>query len=270
MSKMQANLQKFDIVFKTAVAVRDHFFLWMYAFAITAAEIVTAYFEPLHGIVCHVIILLALLAHASLAYRQPVNTVYMALSLAPMIRIASLSMPLVGVPPMYWYLVISLPLFAAAASVMRIAVFKPGEVGLAAGNLPIQAMVAFLGVPLGLIEYFILKPPPLAPELTFQYVWLPAVILLVSTGFLEELIFRGVMYRAAVDSLGSRYSIVYISFIFAMLHITHRSPLDLLFVFGVALLFSFAFVLFKSILGVSLDHGLTNIGLYIIWPHLLK
>ncbi|NPV74405.1 MAG: CPBP family intramembrane metalloprotease [Pelotomaculum sp.] len=270
MSKAQALRQDPGRFLQTFSAFRDHIFLWLYAAGITAAEIVTAYYNPVSGIACHAVLLLALLAHAALAYRQPVNMVYMALALAPMIRITSLSMPLLGVPPMYWYFIISLPLFAAAVSVMRLAGFKRQEVGLIAGNLPLQALVAFLGVPLGLVEYLILKPAPLVPSLAFQHVWLPALILLIGTGFLEELIFRGVMQRAAEECLGRWYGAIYISFVFGVLHITHRSPLDLLFVFGVALLFSTAVALFRSIAGVTFAHGLTNIGLYIVWPHILK
>lgn len=270
MSRIQVQIQKWDPVIKSAVSNKDHFWIWLYAAAITAAEIVTAYYNPIYGIACHVILLVALLTHAALVYNQAINLVYLSLCLAPMIRIMSLSMPLIGVPPMYWYLIIGLPLFAAAASVMQYAVFKPREVGLNVDNLPLHLLVAFVGVPLGLMEYLILKPAPLVPEFTFQHVWLPSLILLVSTGFLEEFIFRGVMYRAAVETLGRWYSIIYISFIFGVLHITHRSPVDLIFVFAVALLFSVTVSFSRSILGVSLAHGLTNIGLYIIWPYLLR
>lgn len=255
---------------KSAVCQKDHFFIWGYAAAITAAEVVTAYYNPLYGLAWHMVLLVALLVHASLTSGQAVSLVYLALSLAPLIRIMSLAMPLIGVPPIYWYLIISLPLFAAAAYLMRFAGFKPREVGLIAGNLPLQLLVAFLGVPLSWMEYLILKPAPLVTELTFQQLWLPALILLVSTGFMEEFIFRGIMYRAAVQTLGRWYSIVYISFLFGVLHITHQSPLDLVFVFAVALLFSIIVSFSKSLLGVSLAHGLTNIGLYIIWPYLLK
>ena len=269
-SKIQVYIKKWDPVIESDVSTKDHFLIWLYAAAITAAEVVTAYYSPLYGIACHVVLLVALLAHASLAYQQAVNLVYLSLSLAPMIRIMSLSMPLTGIPLIYWYLIISLPLFAAAATVMKFAGFKPREIGLTVGNLPLQLLVALLGVPLGLVEYLILKPAPLVTGLTFQHVWLPALILLVSTGFLEEFIFRGVMYRAAVETLGKCYGIIYISFIFAVLHITHRSPVDLIFVFAVALLFSMTVGFFRSLLGVSLAHGLTNIGLYIIWPHLWR
>ena len=264
------HIQKWDPVFKSNVSAKDHLFLWLYAAGITAAELVTAYANPLYGIACHVVLMLALLVHASLTYKQDINMVYLTLSLAPMIRIMSLAMPLTGVPPMYWYLIISLPLFSAAYSSMRLAGFKPREVGLLVGNLPLQLMVAFLGVPLGLVEYLILRPAPLVPGLSFHYIWLPALILLISTGFLEELIFRGIMYRAAVENLGRWYSIIYIGFIFGVLHITHRSPLDLVFVFAVSLLFSVTVGFFRSLLGVTLAHGLTNIGLYIVWPHILK
>lgn len=270
MSKIPVQIQKRYTIIKSAVSNRDRFFIWFYAAAVTIAEIVTAYYNPIYGIACHAVLLMALLVHASLAYKQAINLVYLSLSLAPLIRVMSLSMPLIGVPPIYWYLIISLPLFAAAASVMRSAGFKPREVGLTMGNLPLQLLVAFLGVPLGLLEYLILKPAPLAPELTLQQVWLPALILLVSTGFLEEFIFRGIMYRAAVETLGKWYSIIYISFIFGVLHITHRSPVDLVFVFAVALLFSVIVGFFRSLLGVSLAHGLTNIGLYLVWPYLLR
>jgi membrane protease YdiL (CAAX protease family) len=269
MSRAQVHIQRWVPVFKDNVSNKDQFFIWLYALAVTAAEIVTAYYSPLYGIAWHVVLLAVLLIHASLAYKQAVNLVYLALSLAPLIRIMSLSMPLIDVPPIYWYLIISLPLFAAAAYVMRLAGFKPREVGLTVGNLPLQLLVAFLGVPLGLMEYLILKPAPLVPEFTLRYIWLPVLILLVSTGFLEEFIFRGVMYRTAVETLGKWYSIIYFSFIFGVLHITHRSPVDLVFVFAVALLFSMIVGFSRSLLGVSLAHGLTNIGLYIIWPYLL-
>lgn len=269
-SRIQVHIKKWDPDIKSAVSNKDYFFIWLYAAAVTAAEIITAYCNPLYGIACHVVLLVALLVHASLVYKQAINLVYLTLSLAPLIRILSLSMPLIGVPPMYRYLIISIPLFAAAAYVMILAGFKSREVGLIVGNLPLQLLVAFLGVPLGLMEYLILRPAFLAPELTFRHVWLPALILLVSTGFLEEFIFRGIIYRAAVETLGRWYSIIYISFIFGVLHITHRSPADLVFVFVVALLFSITVGFSRSLLGVSLAHGLTNIGLYIIWPYLLR
>lgn len=270
MNKVRVLIRKDKPAIKSVISETGRASIWLYAAALTAAEIITAYSSPIYGIICHVVLLLVLLVHASMSYKQDIYTLYAALSLAPLVRISSLSMPLVSVPPIYWYLIISLPLFTAAFYVMRLAGYKRREVGLAAGSLPLQFLVAFLGVPLGLIEYLILKPQPLVSELTLQYAWFPALILLFSTGFMEEFIFRGIMLRAASATMGWWYGVFYISLIFAALHITHRSPADLIFVFAAALLFSIAVGFFRSILGVSLAHGITNIGLYIVWPFILK
>ena len=269
MNEMQLIMQNENNLTDHLAATKDHSFLWLYAAAIGIAEVVTAYYSPMHGIICHALLLVALLVHASRTYKQEINRMYLAMALAPLIRIMSLAMPLTGVPPIYWYLVISLPLFAAGVSVMRQARFKPREVNMTAGILPYQLLVALVGIPLGYIEYLILRPEPLAAALTLQLIWFPALVMLISTGFLEEFIFRGVMFRAAQKTMGGYYSIFYISIIFMLLHVTHRSPLDLAFVFGVALLFSVVVGLSRSILGVSIAHGLTNIGLYLVWPFLL-
>jgi len=191
------------------------------------------------------------------------------LLLAPLIRLMSLSIPLVKVPPVYWYLVISIPLFAAAVSIIRLMELKLPDIGLTAKGLPLQAAVALLGIPFGFTEYLILKPAPMVLELNPQQVWLPALNLLFGTGFLEELVFMGIMLRAIADNFGTKLAVIYVSLVFAAMHIYYRSFADVIFVFTVALIFSVITVFSRSIIGVSLTHGLTNICLYIVFP-LLK
>jgi len=102
--------------------------------------------------------------------------------------------------------------------------------------------------------------------LSLPDVFLPALILLVCTGFTEEFIFRGIMQKAASDLLGQKTALVLISFFFAILHITHLSAVDVVFVFGVAVFFSAVVWRTGSLIGVTLAHGLTNIALYLILP----
>ena len=104
--------------------------------------------------------------------------------------------------------------------------------------------------------------------LRLELIWLPALILLVFTGFLEELIFRCVLQYTALQQLG-RLGIPYIAVIYAVFHLGYHSVLDLLFVFGVALVFGWFVWRTGSILGVILSHGLTNITLYLVLPILL-
>lgn len=67
------------------------------------------------------------------------------------------------------------------------------------------------GIGLGYIEYLILRPEPLASAFTWTAIWLPALILLISTGFLEEYIFRGIMQVTAVQQLGRLVGVSYVA-----------------------------------------------------------
>jgi hypothetical protein len=67
----------------------------------------------------------------------------------------------------------------------------------------LQVLVALTGMSLEYIVYRILQPAPLARNLAWEEMWLPALILLVCTGFAEELIFRGMMQEAVTPDPSS-------------------------------------------------------------------
>ena len=180
----------------------------------------------------------------------------------------NLSLPLVGIPQVYWYLIISVPLLVTAVMAVRNLGLSWASIGLNWGRVPFQLLIALSGLILGYIEYSILQPEPLAASLTWEEAAIPALILLVSTGFMEELVFRGVMQRVAVRRLG-RFGFIYVAAVFAILHIGHSSALDILFVFAVALFFGWVVVRTRSLLGVTLAHGLTNIMLFLVVPYSL-
>lgn len=241
---------------------------WFYGVLLTAAEILTALMYIPAGLALHFSILILLILQAALEAGKPRHALYQALTLAPLTRIMSLTLPLGSFPLMWWYAITSLPLLAAAGAAAALCGFKAADLGLVRGRPGLQVLVALSGLPLGLLEYLILRPQPLA-GLDFRHLWLPALILLICTGFMEELVFRGLIMRAATIAAGPRFALNYMSFIFAILHITHRSVLDVFFVFAVALFFGWVVQKDRSILGVTLAHGLTNITLYLIWPNLL-
>jgi membrane protease YdiL (CAAX protease family) len=236
-----------------------------YAAAIFAAEVVTALVDARWGVGFHVAILWALLLHFSQAEKQWEGRILLALCLAPLIRILSLGMPLENVQVVYRYLIVSVPMIVAAFVVARTVGLTRYDLGLTIRAVPVQLLVGAVGVGLGVAEYFILRPEPLVDELTWQQAWWPAMILLVATGFSEELVFRGVMQAASTDALG-RVGILYVAIVFAALHVGHRSAADVVFVFVVALFFGWVVAKTRSLLGVTLSHGIANIVLYIVVP----
>ena len=237
-----------------------------YLLALAAAEVLTTLIEPRVGLVVHGTLLLILLFHTALRWEHPSHRLLLSLAFAPLIRMLSLSMPLTRFPLVYWYFIVSVPLFAAAIIALRMLNFSRAGIGLNVKALPLQILVALTGMSLGYVEYWILRPDPLAQNLAWNEIWLPTLILLVCTGFAEELIFRGMMQQAVTESLGRVWGVLYVAVVFAVLHVGYQSLPDVIFVFNVALFFGLARMVTGSIVGVSLAHGLTNVLLFLTMP----
>ncbi|HTX90119.1 MAG TPA: CPBP family glutamic-type intramembrane protease [Anaerolineales bacterium] len=241
--------------------------LGLYFSAIALAEILTSIVKTLSlGLILHGIVLLLLVVHSALVVSRREQRLFLTLAFAPLIRMVSLSIPLKGIPQIYWYMIVGIPLFLAGFLVMRYADFDRREIGFSGRRWPWQILIGVGGIGLGYLEYSILRPKPLISQITVGNFVLPAFILLIFTGLLEEFIFRGLMQRAFITLIGPIEGILYVSFIFAVLHFGYRSVLDAIFVFWVALLFSTITYFTGSILGATIAHGLTNITLYLVFP----
>jgi hypothetical protein len=255
---------------RAVIAARPGFFAGIiaYLFAIAAAELIVVVVNPLGGIIFHIVLLLALVTHASLATAHPSHRLYLALALAPLIRLLSLSMPLLKFPQIYWYGIVAVPLVVATFIVMRRLDYSRPQVALTLNRPEFQVLIALTGIPFGIIEFFILRPGPLIHTLTLGGILLPAFILVVGTGFAEEFVFRGVMQRAAGEALG-QWGWVFIAVLFAILHIGYLVVADVLFVLGVGLLYGWAVKKSGSLVGTTLSHGIANVVLYLIIPFLV-
>jgi membrane protease YdiL (CAAX protease family) len=236
--------------------------------AIAAAEIATAAVDARSGLVAHAGLLVLLVSLGARAKSLATRELYWALTLAPVVRIGSLSLPLGHLSLMWWYPLIGVPLLTAAFVTAHKLGYTHRHLGLTLNleQLPSQLVLVPVGFLLGIAEYLIFRPAPLAEAFTFADIWLPALILLVFTGFEEELIFRGLMQRAALRSLG-RWGLVYVNAVFGVLHIGYLSVLDVMFVFLVGMLFSVFVLRTKTLFGVTIAHGAVNISLFLILPY---
>ncbi|HVP21537.1 MAG TPA: type II CAAX endopeptidase family protein [Anaerolineaceae bacterium] len=240
----------------------------IYLAALTIAEAFTTIIEARVGMILHGLILVFIFLDASLWSTTTQRRFLMCLALAPIIRLCSLSLPLPNFPFIYWYMVVGIPLLIAAFFTARVGRMSRGMIGLTLRKWPLQLIAGLVGFGFGYVEYLILHPEPLVSKFDFVQILLPSFILLFFTGFLEELIFRGLMQYAALRSLG-RVGFFYVALVFSVLHFGYHSVLNVLFVLGVALIFGWFSYSTGSILGVALAHGLTNIGLFLIFPFLI-
>jgi len=246
----------------------------VYLAAVGMAEVITALVSPTWGVACHIFIFGNLLIQAGMNRRPWERGFYLSMSIAPLIRIVSMGMPLGYFRQEWWYLLSSIPLFATSFVIARTVPLNRREINLQLPELkywPVSVLVALTGIPLGAIEFEILRPTPIVSSLDWQSVTIASLILLIGTGFIEELIFRGILQTTVSEVYGSWWAIAYVSVLFGELHTGHMSVVDVVFVIGVALYFAAVVKSTRSLLGVSLSHGLTNIFLFIVFPltHLL-
>ena len=243
---------------------------WLYFLAIALAELLTIYLNLWIGLVCYGIILVTFIIQPVFVEESKKSDLLLGLSLIPIIRIISLALPLIQLPQIYWFPLIYIPLLASTIVLMKSLKIKPGQVGFTKRGLPLQISLGIItGLAFGILEYLILKPEPMIASLTLEQLWLPAVILITTTGFVEELIFRGVLQRLAEAAMGL-WGIIYVSLIFAILHVGFFSTLDVFFVFFIALFFAAIVKKTGSLIGVILSHGVANSILFLVAPFVLN
>ncbi len=236
-----------------------------YLIIIIIAEIITAYYNVVYGLTIHAMMLFTLLVSSSISHSSRFSNLLRSMMILPIIRIIGLTMPLIDVK-LYWFPIIAVPLFAASFTLMGSQKLTLEKVGLVLGDIPLQLIVALSGVVLGFIEYLILKPQALISIFSLETVLFASIILIIATGFAEELLFRGILQTNAEKVLGKTFGLLYIAILFTALHIGWNSFLDLVFVFSVAIFYGYTFQKTKSLLGITLSHGISNSFLFLIVP----
>ncbi len=229
------------------------------------AELLLAYGPPGLGIACLAFLLFALQLHATALNDRHLSSLLFVLSLVPLVRMLSLALALPGLPPLAWQAGVALTLFLAAvwgANELRL---RPAEIGLRRGSPLAQGLIALLGLPIGVAEYLILQPAPLAEAQDWPRLALAALVLVLGLAFAEELLFRGVMLRAAHRCIG-RGAALFVAAVFAVLHLGYGSPLTMLLAFGCGLLFGLLVERSGSIAGVTLANGLGSVLAFLVLP----
>ena len=245
-------------------------FPFIYILPIVAAELITSYIDPEWRLFCHSVIMFTLFGHAAFLYPAEKYTSYLLMStaLAPLIRIISLYAPLSRFYFLQWFPILSIPSFFAAFLLILFQHLNEQDIGLVLKlrQVPLQLAIGFTGIPFGCIEYLILKPNPLIEELSFRSLIAPIMIMLVCTGFAEELVFRGIIQHNAIRCFNSGLGIFFVTVLFAVMHVGNFSLLDVVFVFLISYFYAYVVKFTGSIIGVSISHGLTNIFLFLLLP----
>jgi membrane protease YdiL (CAAX protease family) len=265
--KVHSGGRRFD---RAGKAVFQHRVLITTAYLILvgAAELLTVYVAA-YGIALHAVILFTLSIHSALTISlDPDFSGFLAvLIIAPLIRILSLSTPLVQFSYITWFAIISIPVYIAIFTCVYIQNLKPDDIALArpkVKHIPLELGAILIAVPFGIAEYFILKPGALvAPRV--EALIIPSLVMILCTGLLEELAFRGLMQYHATRTMGFS-GIIFTSVLFGVLHIGNLTIFDVVLAGSVGFIYSLVVQKTGSLYGISVSHGIINIILFLIAP----
>lgn len=267
-------------------------YLLAYLAAVIAAEVLiaipgaTAQERPFQsvGLGIHILLVFTLMFLSVLIQPKDatLSPLLVAASLASLVRVFSLAVPrynFVTAPEtdplntLPWLALVSVPLLVSVAAIAYVQRLRPRDLGLTFARWPEivqQTAIGLSGIPLGLVEFFILRPPAWIAGLTFGSLVLGGLVIFFATGFSEELIFRAILLKRAVEGLGTRGGLLYVTAIFASLHIFFLNGVDLAFVFAVGLFYGFIVLTKRNLWGVILSHSLGNVILYLVAPFVFR
>jgi membrane protease YdiL (CAAX protease family) len=218
------------------------------------------------GVIIYLTILISLLITALMKCQEPYYPLFPALTLIPLIRIISVSLPLTGLTEAFGIVVVSVPLFITGVMVAKIVSITPTAMGFKICILHKQLLIALSGLPLGFIKFYIIQPDikniSIAPVEILMWV----IALIICVGLLEEFLFRGILFNVANKFLGYNKAMYFTSLLYAALTISSKSLLNVIYAFFISILFCRIFIWKESIVGISLAHGIINITFYLICP----
>jgi len=190
------------------------------------------------------------------------------LALVSLLRIVNLSFALVPTVTLYWLVAIYGVMFIPIISVVAHRKLRRHDLGLT-GSRQLTYLIPFgalIGVELALIEYQILANPALIPS--FSLVWLVELsfVMIFVVTLVEELLFRALLQPELVHRSGPIVGILITSIIFGAMQSGFANYYELLFAFGVGLIFGVAYYRTKNLPFVITMHAVNNILLFGVLP----
>ncbi len=240
-----------------------------YILIILIAQIMITYYSITWGIILEAFLIISLIINSILIKSIKFSYLSQAMIILPLIKIISLNITVMAIKPIYWLVIATIPITIATIIFMKNMSITPRKAGLITGNLPLQLIIALTGIGLGIIEYTIIHPSALISNFNPINIILAGSIIVISTGLLEELIFRGIIQKLAENIMGNFSAIIFASILFTILNIGWNSPLNVIFIFLVSLYYGYVFQKTRSILGIGISQGLCNVTLFILLPFLL-
>ena len=243
---------------------------WAYVALLAASEAVSDLWQPVFGICLHIFLAGFILLRGAREIETTEGRFYVALSIAPMVRIISYAVaPSFNSHSVWFYMAAEGPLIAAAVAAARVTGLPVRQTlgWQRPRSLVVSVGIVLSGLVIGWGERFIIQPDSLSPNLQLPAVLVPAIVVIVFTGYVEETLFRGLLQTTATQWRGLTFAVLYTTVAWGFLHIGWYSVADVIYVMLVGLVWGFARYWNRSTLDLGLAHGLANVMIFIVLPN---
>ena len=236
---------------------------------IVGVQILATGADQLDDVLAQIGLLGILLRLSIIDGHRSLRSFFLTCSIVPLTQLVILGIPQDHYERIFWYGFIAVPLLVATVQIALTLQLSPRAVGLRLPSprwLLLELAVAVSGVALGFVEWSILKPNAVVPAAGALWVLSGILIFVICTGFVGELMFRGIVQTTATIFAGWPFGILAGAALFAAVHVAGRSAADVAFAFGIGIYFGLVVRFTRSLLGVSVAHGVMNAVLFIILP----
>ncbi len=241
-----------------------------YVSTLFAAELLLAQAGFFVGGISHVLLLVVLLAHYLAVEDAEYGPILLVLMLPSLMRLVSLTVPVVDLPVAAWFVMIGTPTYLAILLVIRISPVGLGRLLRWPPGAALQLVVALSGILHGLVLYLALRPAALVATTQPATALVVVAVLVVFVVLLEEIMFRGVIQLVALEVTRSRVAAVAVgSVVYACTFVSSDSFITPMLMLAIGVLFGATVALTRSLWGTVGAHASMTIGLLIVWPAVL-
>lgn len=231
-----------------------------------AESVILLYGQP-YGLALYAVLLNGLLLYVAGNWQRASRRSLLCLALAPINRLSSSFVLSDGSTLALGWLVVNLSLLLAAALIIRMLGISWADSGLNSGRILWQIPIALSGLVLGVLLYRVPVQATVAGSSRWDQTWVLFLVLLALNSFVEELSYRGIMGLVMRNTMRN-WGVIYVAALYTIQHVGLRSPLIVLIVLMVSLLFGWVVSRTRSIVGVSISHALMNVLYFLILPSL--
>ena len=237
--------------------------------AILVAELLLTQFGSFAGMIVHIGVMIAMLLIAGAYWTQYFAQMMMVLTFIPLTRVVNIGFSTIIPEQPEIFIFTSLTMFACLAVTRNNLDMTWRDAGIKLDGLITQLFIAALGIPLGILAYGLLSPEQTITTLSGIEFWSNALTLILFTGVVDELLFRGIFQRVFKAYLGGFWAILFTTALTSLLYTSPHQPATLL----IALIFGLIFGVIRqrtdSVMGVGLAHGIANVIAFLYLPTFL-